>query len=82
MPLPAERFPFFHETRRMVHRDGHLEVSKVYCSAPLEYLEHRLWVRWDSRLVRLFNDRWEPLGVHACWRRATRVRSAFCCPNP
>jgi hypothetical protein len=25
----------------------------------------RLWVRWDSRLVRIFNDRWEQLAVHA-----------------
>lgn len=26
---------------------------------------HRLWVRWDSRLVRIFNDRWEQVAVHA-----------------
>ena len=29
LPLPAERFPFFHEARRAVHRDGHLEVDKA-----------------------------------------------------
>lgn len=65
LPLPAERFPFFHEARRSVHRDGHLEVDKAYYSAPPEYVGHRLWVRWDSRLVRIFNDRWEQLAVHA-----------------
>jgi len=64
-PLPVERFPFFHEARRAVHRDGHVEVDKAYYSAPPEYVGRWLWARWDSRLVRLFNDRWEQLVVHA-----------------
>ena len=65
LALPSERFPFFHEAQRAVHRDGHLEVDKAYYSAPPEYVGHRLWVRWDSRLVRIFNDRWEQIAVHA-----------------
>jgi transposase len=65
LPLPVERFPFFHEGRRAVHRDGHVEVDKAYYSVPPEYVMRRLWVRWDSRLVRIFNDRWEQLAVHA-----------------
>jgi transposase len=65
LPLPAERFPFFHEGRRSVNRDGHVEVAKAYYSAPPEYLGRRVWVRWDSRLVRLFNDRFESIAVHA-----------------
>jgi transposase len=65
LPLPIERFPFFHEARRGVHRDGHLEVDKAYYSAPPEYVGHRLWVRWDSRLVRIFNYRWEQVAIHA-----------------
>jgi transposase len=65
LPLPAERFPFFHEARRAVHRDGHLEVDKAYYSVPPEYVGSRLWVRWESRLVRIYNDRWEQLAVHA-----------------
>lgn len=65
LPLPAERFPFFHEAHRAVHQDGHLEVDKAYYSAPPEYVGHRLWVRWDARLVRVFNDRWEQIAVHA-----------------
>jgi hypothetical protein len=65
LPLPVERFPFFHEAHHSVHRDGHLEVDKAYYSAPPEYVGHRLWVRWDSRLVRIFNDRWEQVAVHA-----------------
>jgi transposase len=65
LPLPAERFPFFHEARRTVHRDGHLEVDKAFYSAPPEYVGARLWVRWDGRLVRVFNDRWEQVAIHA-----------------
>lgn len=63
-PLPAERFPFFHEGKRTVHRDGHVEVAKAYYSAPPEYLGHTLWVRWDLRLVRIFNHRMEQMCMH------------------
>jgi transposase len=65
LPLPADCFPFFHEASRAVHRDGHLEVDKAYYSAPPEYVGRRLWVRWDARLVRIFNDRFEQVAVHA-----------------
>jgi transposase len=64
VPLPAGRFPFFHEGQRSVHRDGHVEVDKAYYSVPPEYLGRRVWVRWDSRLVRILNDRLEPIAVH------------------
>ncbi len=63
-PLPAERFPFFHESRRKVNRDGHIEVAKAYYSVPPEYLGRQVWVRWDGRVVRVFNDRFEPITVH------------------
>jgi len=63
-PLPTERFPCFHEAQRKVHRDGHVEVAKAYYSVPPEYLGHTLWVRWDGRLVRVFNQRWEQIAVH------------------
>ena len=65
LPVPAERFPFFHEAHRAVHRDGHLEVDKAFYSVPPEFVGRRLWVRWDGRLVRVFNDRWEQIAVHA-----------------
>lgn len=64
-PLPLERFPFFHEEQRTVHRDGHVEVARAYYSAPPEYLGRSVWVRWDGRLVRIFNQRWQQLAVHA-----------------
>jgi transposase len=64
LPLPVGRFPFFEEAQRTVHRDGHVEVAKAFYSVPPEYLGRRLWVRWDARLVRIFNDRGEQIAVH------------------
>ena len=62
--LPSERFAFFHEAPRLVHRDGHVEVAKAYYSVPPEYLTRRVWVRWDGRCVRIFNERFEPIAMH------------------
>ncbi len=64
LPLPVEPFPSFREGRRTVHRDGHVEVEHAYYSVPPEYLARQVWVRWDARMVRVFNDRMEPLEVH------------------
>jgi transposase len=64
-PLPLEPFPFYQEGRRQVHRDGHVEVAKSYYSVPPEYLGREVWVRWDSRLVRVFNSRFEQISVHS-----------------
>ncbi|HZL95809.1 MAG TPA: hypothetical protein VFB99_19280, partial [Vicinamibacterales bacterium] len=63
-PLPRERFPFFHEAQRIVNRDGHVEVARAYYSAPPEYLMRTVWVRWDSRLVRIFNHKFEQIAIH------------------
>ena len=62
--LPLERFPCFCEGRRIVHRDGHIEVARAYYSMPPEYLGRSVWARWDSRLVRIFNERMEPISTH------------------
>jgi transposase len=64
LPVPLERFPCFHEGQRKVNRDGHVEVAKAYYSAPPEYLGRTVWVRWDGRLVRIFNHRWEQIALH------------------
>jgi len=64
LPLPAEPFPCYHEGRRKVHRDGHVEVAKGYYSVPPEYLSREVWVRWDSRLVRVFNECFEQIALH------------------
>jgi transposase len=63
-PLPLERFPCFQEARRIVHRDGHVEVERAFYSVPPEYLARTVWVRWDGRLVRIFNDRLEQIALH------------------
>jgi hypothetical protein len=62
--LPLERFPFFHERRHTVNRDGHVQVDGGYYSAPPEYGGGEVWVRWDSRLVRIFNQQLEEIRVH------------------
>jgi hypothetical protein len=64
LPLPRERFANFHEAQRKVNRDGHVEVAKAYYSVPPEYLGREVWARWDARLVRIFNGRWEQIAVH------------------
>jgi transposase len=64
LPLPPSRFPSFEEGKRSVNRDGHVEVAKAYYSVPPEYLGRQVWVRWDSHMVRMFNDRFEQIAVH------------------
>lgn len=64
-PLPASVFPVFEEAPRTVHRDGYVELQRAYYSVPPEYLGRPVWVRWESRLVRVFNQRREPIAVHA-----------------
>ncbi|HUE15726.1 MAG TPA: IS21 family transposase [Planctomycetaceae bacterium] len=64
LPLPLEPFSNFHEAQRKVSRDGHVEVAKAYYSAPPEYLGRTVWIRWDARLVRIFNHRWEQVALH------------------
>lgn len=64
LPLPAERFPCFQEAQRRVHQDGHVSLEKAFYSVPPEYLGRQVWVRWDSRLVRIFNIRMEQIALH------------------
>ena len=64
-PLPPNRFPFFHEGRRKVHRDGHVEVARAYYSAPPEYLGRSVWVRWDAHTVRVYDGRMKQIAMHA-----------------
>jgi transposase len=65
MPLPVERFAFFHEGKRIVHRDGHIEVAKAYYALPAEYLGHEVWARWDLRMVWIYNQRMEQISVQS-----------------
>ncbi len=63
--LPAGRFDLFEEALRQVHRDGHVQVKDAYYSVGPEYMGQRVWVRWDGRMVRIFNQQMSPIAVHA-----------------
>lgn len=65
LPLPAERFPLFHEARRIVNRDGHVEVDRSYYSVPPEFLGRTVWARWDARIVRVFDQDLRQIAFHA-----------------
>jgi transposase len=65
LPLPSSLFPVFEEAPRSVHRDGYVEVQRAYYSVPPEYVGRQVWVRWESRLVRVFNQRREQIALHA-----------------
>lgn len=64
-PLPESLFPSFTEARRKVHRDGHVEFDKAYYSVPPEYLGREVWVRGESRVIRILNHRQEVVAAHA-----------------
>lgn len=64
-PLPAMVFPVFEEAPRTVHRDGYVEFRRAYYSAPPEYVGRQVWVRRETRLVRLYNTRREQIALHA-----------------
>jgi len=63
-PLPLEYFPSFQEGQRIVSRDGHVAVNKAYYSLPPEHVGNTVWVRWDTRLVRVFNDNMKQICTH------------------
>ena len=65
LPLPPDLFPCFQEGQRTVHRDSYVEVDKAYYTVPPEYIGQEVWARWDSREVRIFNQRWEQIRLHA-----------------
>ena len=41
--LLLEPFPSYREARRIVHRDGHVEVERAYYAVPPEYLGAEVW---------------------------------------
>lgn len=64
-PLPPMIFPCYQEARRAVHRDSYVEIQRAYYEVPEEYIGREVWVRWDSHLVRAFNQRGEQIALHA-----------------
>lgn len=64
-PLAASLFPSFEEAPRKVHRDGYVAYQSSYYSVPPEYVGRDVWVRAETRLIRLYNQRFAPIAVHA-----------------
>ncbi len=65
LPLAPSLFPVFEEAPRSVHRDGYVEFQRAYYSVPPEYVGRQVWVRWESRLIRVFNQRRQQIALHA-----------------
>jgi transposase len=63
-PLPATLFACYQEARRTVSRDSFVEVQRAFYEVPPEYIGRQLWVRWESRCVRIFNERMEQVQMH------------------
>jgi transposase len=63
-PLADSLFPSFQEARRNVHRDSYVEVARAFYEVPAELIGRQVWVRWDSRCVRIFNERMEQMQIH------------------
>ena len=63
-PLPANIFPSFTEGKRSVHLDGHVEFDKAYYSVPPEYTGREVWVRGESRVIRIYTLKMELITVH------------------
>jgi hypothetical protein len=64
-PLPLDLFPSFTEGKRSVYIDGHVEFEKAYYSVPPEYTRREVWVRGESKLVRIYSLEMESIAVHA-----------------
>lgn len=63
-PLPPELFPCYQESTRLVHRDSYVEVQRAYYQVPAEYVGRRLWVRWDSKMLQVFDEDLRPIVSH------------------
>ena len=62
--LPQSLFPCFEEAPRKVHRDGHVAYHRAYYSVPPEHVGCDVWVRAETRLIRIYNQRFVPIAVH------------------
>jgi len=62
--LPDSLFACYQEARRTVSRDSFVEVQRAFYEVPPEYIGRQVWVRWESRCVRIFNERLEQVQMH------------------
>ncbi len=73
--LPTERFELFESGTRSVHPDGHVEIRGAFYPVPPHLLGRPVRVRWDRRLVRVYDGEIQ-VAVH------TRVPSGQYAPRP
>lgn len=64
LSLPGSLFPAYQEARRRVHRDSFVTIENAYYETPPEFIGRDVWVRWDGRCVRIFNERLEQVAMH------------------
>ena len=69
--LPAGLFPHFVEAPRKVHRDGYVEYRRAYYSVPPEYVGQQIWLREETRLIRILNLRREQIALHTAAEAGT-----------
>lgn len=67
--LPLTRFEFYHEVKRKVSRDGHISINRSFYSVPPEFLGRDVWVRHDSRLIRIFDLNLRRIATHVVTER-------------
>ena len=63
-PLPPDFFPCYQEAIRVVHRDSYVEVQRAYYEVPPEHVGRRVWVRWDSTMVRILDEKLQQVIAH------------------
>ena len=63
-PLPLGLFPCYQEGRRKVGRDCYVIVEGAFYDVPEQYMGRHVWVRWDSRMVRVLNSSIELICSH------------------
>jgi hypothetical protein len=64
LPLIAERFDPPRWARCSVHPDHHISFGKALYSVPTRFLRQRVWVRGDTKLVRIYAHQ-ELIKTHA-----------------
>jgi transposase len=63
LPAPTQRYDLPIYATAKVHRDHHIEVAKALYSVPGDLIGHRVDVRADRTLVRIY-QRGQPVKVH------------------
>ncbi len=72
--LPQSLFPSFEEGRRSVHRDSYIEVRGAYYEVPAQYIGKQVWARWDSRMVRIFDTKMQPITSYTRLEKGSYTR--------